>query len=369
MTMRKRGSLAACFLVLLAAIPAFAAPPAESQAPAPAVYRLDGISDRFFPNREEHYREYCTVEGMLSWKGDPALRGAVKSVAITQYQASIDPHGKVHKAVPERVIFRAQLFFSPQGAIQHHERDTRGDGSDSTRGEYAEDNTVLSAAAGQTPYRYQRSRDAAGRPLRLDLFFGDAFVRTEEHYSFAEDGRVLSKRNSLGQLTVIHYDERGNPVSERSSAEKNPENPYLLYTATYDEQNRLTGYTTTDANGTAIRREESRRIYDAAGRCIQRYTVSTAPKRQTLLDEFFFYDASGELIEHRLFYKRDARSVRYTRSTGGAVTNITRSIQDHGSQPVRETLSFSNDSQGNWTRCVFSSPTRPAIIERTLTYY
>lgn len=316
------------------------------------------------------YKQYCSVEGMLSWQGDPPLRGRVKSVRITQYDAVKASGGQWVKKDPDKPVYHAELSFDGDGRIAKAMRMPHGVSSYMMITEYNKDGTYTqreSEKEGAPSFRYVNTYDEAGRVIRLDLYFGNEHRRTEEQYTYDDNGRLRTKLNSLGQLSTFTYDSRDNPLREDISPVTKPGTPFLTLGTTYDDRNRkITEFQHEPGKNRTL---EERWTYDSQGREIKRQRLMLNPKERLLGEQVTEYDARGDVMLRAFIDgKRSTRNC-YTRDWNGAVTEITRQMRDFDGKDKTERLHFTNDAQGNWTRSVMESKERPCIIERVLEYY
>lgn len=330
---------------------------------------MRGITDVLSWGRENPDRSYCNLEGMLCLRGDPPLRGKVKSVSIIQYVAKRGKDGRAILTQPEKVVSRVQLTFDPDGRQTDLRFDVRGDGSDIMRVRRAGEETLHEPVKGMpAPFRSVTTRDESGRPLRRELFQGDTLLRVEATYTYDDASNTVTEVNSLGQVCARTRDSRGNIVREVWSGEDRSQ-VFFAQSVEYDAEDKPLIYRNEQFHGETPRTDEIRWTYDGQGRLIRRQSfiiANGAIRAET--PEVFTYDAAGDLAN----YARKDFSVRYTRDANGHVTAIERTLQRtslNRNVTRVEHLRFTNDAQGNWLRGVLDSPDRPAIITREITYY
>lgn len=315
------------------------------------------------------YKNYCNFEGMLSWQGDPELRGRVKSVRIIQYGAIKNLDGQWIKKDADKPIFQAELNFDGDGRIAKALRMPRGASSNMDVTEYNKDGTLMhnSKEGKNSTSGYVRTYDEAGRVIRLDLYSGGEHKRTEEQYVYNAAGQLQTKLNSLGQLSTFTYDDRGNVLRESISPVNTPDTPFLVKATTYDAQNRTLVSSLHDTMHNT--RWEERWTYDSQDRETKRQRLMFSPKEQFLSEQVTEYDARGDRVLVAFVDGKWSTRNSYTRDQNGAVTEIMRQMRDFDGKDKTERLRFINDAQGNWTRGGVESEERPCIIERVLGYY
>ena len=330
---------------------------------------MRSITEVFSWGRENPDRSYCSMEGMLSLRGDPPLRGKVKSVSIVQYAANRGKDGEAVLTQPEKVVNRVQLLFDPDGRQTELRLDVRGDGSDIMRIRHTGEGTLHEPVKGMpAPFRTVTTRDERGRPLRKELFQGDTLLRVEATYTYDDASNTVTEVNSLGQVCARTRDSRGNIVREVWSGEDRSQ-PFFNQSAEYDAESRPLLYRNEQSYGETPRTDETRWTYDGQGRLLRRQSfIATNGATRAETPEVFTYDAAGDLAS----YARKDFSVRYIRDANGQVTAIERTLPHRSlNRNITrvEHLRFTNDEHGNWLRGVLDSPDRPTIITREITYY
>lgn len=319
-----------------------------------------------------HDAAYASAVGLLDWRGDPPLRGPVRSFSLTAYPAQRGADGHWEKR-PEPPSYHTDLTFDQQGRRVRELRAVRQWDMLELRTEYDRQGRVVAHSQvwnGDETHAWRTlTIFEDGRPIREDAVLGLRYMRTEALYEYDAEGRVRSNTDSIGGVRLYAYDGRGNVLREDMAAVGHEDSPILSTVSSYDEGDRPVRREERDLENGTVRTQDF--TYDAVGRLTRRegWVRTRNGERKTTFLELLEYDAAGRLA--RAVLRDDLREVenRYLRDAAGQVGEMVRVITDAGRVPEIERLRFARDAHGNWTRCVRESTSQPAILERVIEYY